>query len=509
MSSTRLRDLHAGAWHTQAAMLFIASLLLALLVSPASAREPAQPDRVVPDYDGRPDAPPTPGQRALWVPRVILAPVWVVNEFVLRRPLEFLVLAAERGDAIQKLRYALTFGSGGRVGLVPTALFDFGVRPSVGLYLWANDLPTSGDRLRLSGAYGGSDWWQFRLRERIALGQGASTNTRFAGRHLLFEFAYEQRPDHLAYGVGPDLGVDPLAVAYEQKHLHGGVGLEWRFGELDGFAFRIDGGRRRFENGDQRIERADVGITALGDDPLNPGTTARRLAGGQAGDPILNTFTDYRYVTLDGQVALDSRSADAAMPGDGARLELGARVGHGTFIQPQERAFATGSLFSDPGLEGQTFAFIQPRLEAGLFWDIDNHRRVLSLSHHLEWFERVGGETAPYVELPSMGGAAPLRGFATGRFRGDSTLATVLRYQYPIWVSLDAFLFAGAGQAYGERFAGASLGSMAGTFGFGVRSATDRDAAFELLIGAGTTRFDAPTFAIESVRFLVGATQGF
>ena len=491
--------------------LLLAGLLLAMFgdAPEAAAREPAQVARDVPDYDGRPDAPPTPGERALWIPRVLLAPVWVVNEFVLRRPLEFIVLAAERGDAIQKVRNALTFGSGGRFGLLPTALFDFGVRPSVGLYLWANDLPTDGDRLRVSGAYGGSDWWQFRVRERIALGAGTTPNTPYAGRHVRFEFGYEQRPDHLAFGVGPDLGVAPLAVAYEQKHLYGGTGLEWRFGALDGFALSVDGGRRRFENGDRGIERADVGLAELGDDPQNRGRTAQRLAGAPEGAPIRNTFTDYRYVALDGEAVLDSRSADPTEPGDGARLELGVGVGRGTYLAPQEQAFAARSMFSDPALERTTFAFVRPRIEGGLFWDIDNHGRVLSLTHHMEWIERIGAAPLPYVELPALGGEAPLRGFVAGRFRGDSTLATMLRYTYPVWVSIDAFLFAGAGQAYGERVSGVSLGSMAGTFGFGVRSSTDRDAAFELLVGAGTTRFDAPTFGVESVRILIGATRGF
>lgn len=468
-------------------------------------RIPMDERREVPDYDGREAAPPTAGERALWVPRVLLAPVWVVNEFVLRRPLEAIVLAAEQGEALEKIAYVLTFGTGGRVGLVPTALIDFGFRPSVGLYLWANDTPTEGDRLRVSGAYGGSDWWQFRLTERIAIGDAAGAgNQRFEYRHLMLEFAYEQRPDHLAYGLGALRDPEPLAIAYEQKHLYGAGGLEWRFGELDGFELHIEGGRRRFENGDRRVERADIGLREVG----NSGSTLELLTRPDATGTPLTTFTDYRYVATTVRVSLDSRDNDVTTPGDGARIELGTRLSHGTFVRPTERRLAEASTLLDDELAGDRFVIARPYVHAGLFWDVNDYRRVLSLVQTLEWAETLSGRPVPWAELPSLGGGAPMRGFVPGRMRGRSTMTTTLAYQYPIWVSLDAFLFAGAGQAFGERFDGATPGGLAGNFGFGVRSATDRDAAFELLVGAGTTRLDSDRFGVESVRFLIGATRG-
>ena len=42
--------------------------------------------RAVPDYDGRPDRR-TAGDVAIWIPRVVLYPVHLVTEYVLRRPL--------------------------------------------------------------------------------------------------------------------------------------------------------------------------------------------------------------------------------------------------------------------------------------------------------------------------------------------------------------------------------------------------------------------------------------
>src|SRR5215211_140924 len=62
-----------------------------LLVVVASRQADAEPKREVPDYDGRgnEDAKPdsAPGSWALWIPRVVLWPVYALNEYAFRRPI--------------------------------------------------------------------------------------------------------------------------------------------------------------------------------------------------------------------------------------------------------------------------------------------------------------------------------------------------------------------------------------------------------------------------------------
>ena len=70
----------------------------------------------------------------LWIPRIALSPLYVVNEYVLRRPLGEFVTVAERRHWVNAISDLFTFGPNGKYMIVPTALFDFGLLPSVGLY---------------------------------------------------------------------------------------------------------------------------------------------------------------------------------------------------------------------------------------------------------------------------------------------------------------------------------------------------------------------------------------
>src|SRR5262245_25300204 len=100
----------------------------------ASARAADPPKRQLPDYDGRGGAPTSPGRKALWLPRVLLSPLYFVSEYVVRRPLGYAITAAERAELPAALYDFFAFGPDHKAGVVPIALLDFGFEPSVGLY---------------------------------------------------------------------------------------------------------------------------------------------------------------------------------------------------------------------------------------------------------------------------------------------------------------------------------------------------------------------------------------
>src|SRR5689334_24631168 len=58
-------------------------------------------ERAVPDYDGRGDDPTTAGDVLIWVPRVLFSPLYFVSEFIVRRPLGWLVSTAEEEEIPQ------------------------------------------------------------------------------------------------------------------------------------------------------------------------------------------------------------------------------------------------------------------------------------------------------------------------------------------------------------------------------------------------------------------------
>lgn len=450
-------------------------------------------ERPLPDYDGRPDPGPTPGQKALWVPRVLLAPAYVVNEFVLRRPLEFIAIRAEQSHFGPKVANALTFGTGGRVGVIPTAFFDFGLRPSIGLSFWSNDLPTDNDRLRVHLATGGKDWWLASVTQRFSLTNRGSGNAAFRDTHLALRFRFHQRPDHLVNGPRPSGAA--LYHAYGRTDLSGGGGVEVRLGQLDGVRVDVDGARHRYFDGDGSVRRADREVTE--------GIFA---AGSAISAAPLN---DYRIVRTNVELQLDTRSEDATEAGDGARLVVGGGLSHGTYIESTHPGFASRTSLVRPDLDDEGFDFARTYARGGLFWDVNDLRRVLSLSTEVEMASALGDSVIPLDELPRLGGGEGLRSHYVGTFRGETTTVTTLQWSYPVWMQVDGFMYAAVGQAFGENFSGFDVGSFASGYGFGLRSSGDRDSAFEMHLALGTTPFDADSFGIDSVRFAVGASRGF
>jgi hypothetical protein len=191
-------------------------LLLSALVTIESHAH-ADPKRDVPDYDGRgnPDADNDPP--AAWVPRIVLWPAYAVNEYVVRRPLGAFVRHAEREHWANTIEELVTFGEHGNQMIVPTALFDFGLLPSVGLYYSGDDLFVDGNQVRIHGATWGAPWIDVTAVDRYTF--GAETVT---GR-----FEFKRSEDNLFVGIGPDV-TEATRSRYGLERLEGGIGYRHR-----------------------------------------------------------------------------------------------------------------------------------------------------------------------------------------------------------------------------------------------------------------------------------------
>ncbi|HKO93852.1 MAG TPA: hypothetical protein VJU61_22015, partial [Polyangiaceae bacterium] len=174
-------------------------LLPALLALCYLCASPARADserRTPPDYAGRPAAPPTVGEVLLWVPRILLLPVYLVSEFLLRKPLGWVIAGAERAGVPAWLYDFFTFADH-KAGIVPTFLIDFDLYPSVGFYAFWNDAFVKNHDMRLRGSVGGGEWL------------GASLSDRWYFSHdradrIALNVRGERRPDFTYFGLGPD-----------------------------------------------------------------------------------------------------------------------------------------------------------------------------------------------------------------------------------------------------------------------------------------------------------------
>jgi hypothetical protein len=78
------------------------------------------PKRKTIDYGGPPEEIDA-GDVVAWPARVVLFPLWLLNDFVLRRPTGALLVAAERGDWVDEITNFFTFGPRKQLTIFPSA----------------------------------------------------------------------------------------------------------------------------------------------------------------------------------------------------------------------------------------------------------------------------------------------------------------------------------------------------------------------------------------------------
>ena len=432
--------------------------------APAPIADPpiADPDaeRAVPDYDGR-DEGTSAGDVLIWVPRIVLSPLWLISEYVVRKPIGFLIAGAEQAHLPETLFALFTFGPDNNAGIFPIAFIDFGFDPSVGLYFFWDDAFVDGHDLRLRVSTWGDDWL------------AASTSSRWHvghGRQLALEASAIKRPDYVFYGIGPSTrDADVSRYGSTRFDLHGrfDIGL-WRASR---FAVSFGARSASFHRGNYGDNRTLGEAVAEGLYPTPDGYEAGYTA---------------LYERM--EVAVDSREG-APAPGSGVRIEANAEH--------------EGELRGSAGN-----SFVRWGGGIGGFYDLDDRRRVASVSVTAEFADPLTDRAIPFTELATVGGEGSMRGFVPGRLRGRSAAVASLHYRWPIWVLLDGSIQLSVGNVFGEHLDGFEPDLLRFSGAIGVESVGSPDSSLELLFGVGSETF-ADGAQIETIRFAVGTNHGF
>lgn len=468
--STEVGQVEAPTEQTEsgpAAQLEHASPELASPTAPSSrARAPGEPPslppREIPDYDGRPEPGPSAEEILLWIPRVIFFPVHAVFEYLLRQPLGWLVTTLERENWPVILIDFFTWDER-RAGIVPTAFYDFGFQPSVGLYFWWNDLGATGNHLRAQIGFGGVDWLRATVSDRIQVSRETE---------LAFTADAWRRPDYVVQGFGWD-SAKAQRSRYTRNYVDGRVELRlrpWRASEI------------LFSTG---VQWNDFELRGYAFDTDDPSLGTAVMQGWYERPPGLDGYTAY-YQRLD--IAIDTREERPA-PGHGVRLEAFLHQGFDVTNILKRRWLRYGGA-------------------AGAFVDL-GHNRVLALFGNVEFADPLGDAPVPLTEQVQLGGTPlVMSGFLRGALVGRSAAALTLEYRYPIWVFLDGSLHASVGNAFDEHLSDFNVDRLRMSFGFGFRSIGDRDQSFNVLVAVGTEPF-AFGADVDSVRIVLGSQQGF
>ncbi|MBM4375749.1 MAG: hypothetical protein FJ095_11745 [Deltaproteobacteria bacterium] len=386
-----------------------------------------------------------------------------------RPPLGALVTLAEERRVPKQLRRWLTWGERGRSALVPTGLIDFGLRPSVGLYLTSDGWLYRGNSLRLHLATGGVGWYRVSGSTRHRPGV-----TRAPALELHGEV--ERRTDPLFWGVGPRVrDVERRRDARTLAEAH--VGL------------RLEPGRQRRVEGWLGLRRAGF------DDASGEGFVDSLAAPDGFGGDL------FARVGLRG--SLDSRPRGLrALPSEsdvvepaGSGVRLGARV-----------ELAGGPRFDNAlGASRGPQALVRRGVVMDASLDLVR-RRVLTVRFTFDTVNPLlaRGDPLPVTELATLGGQSPMRGVRPRRLLGRFALAATLEHARRVRMWLDGIERYALGNAFGPALDGALLGALRQSFGIGLRTTLGGEHRFELLLAAGTRPFDEGGEP-ESLHFVVGS----
>lgn len=439
-------------------------IVLSALLAPRDGSAAAPPEkRSVPSYDGRP-AETTAKDGALWLPRITLAPLYVVSEFVVRRPLGALVSWAETSGVPKAFYDFFAFGQNHDAGFAPIGFIDFGFNPSVGAYLFWNNAGVKGHDLAIHATTWGHEWLAGVFDERVRIGPKSA---------LKFNFTAIHRPDLRFTGIGPDTRGSSV-VRYGQDLLS--MRTTFDLMPIRGRANRIEtffGFRAtRFGEGN------------FGDDP---GIVAASVRNGTAlPDGFANGFG---AVDSGARFAFDTRRSVTDSSLSGLRLDVEMTESSDLKRQPASSWVTYGGTF-------------------GAFWDLNDKGRVLNVSATMKFVDPLGSEPVPFTELIDGGGDGPLRGFISGRLRGRSVASASVRYRWPIWVDVDGAISASFGNVFDTHLRDFRTEKLRLSATLGIETVQSTGGSFQFLVGLGTETFEQGA-AVDSVRVIIGSNRGF
>jgi hypothetical protein len=428
--------------------------------APATSPAPESPKRPVPDYDGRGPPPATPGETALWVPRVALSPAYLVTEYVLRRPIGAGVSAAERADLPRKLYDFFTFGPQHEAGVFPVGFVEFNFNPSVGVYAFWDDAGFRGDHLRAHVELWPDEWYAGSLTQQVDIDHERSLRLRVSGH---------RRPDRVFYGIGPG-SLQSSQSRYGEQRVELAATYAWRWW--------------RSSRVETTLGVRDV-ATYDGHFAGDPSVSQEAATGAFA---LPDGFGGEYTAELNRVVAsVDTRDPDRG--GTGIRFEAAAEQGNEVRRTPASGWIRYG---------GTVAGYV----------DLTGRRRVLGLSVTTLFTDPLGSQPVPFSELAYLGGDRPMPAYFAGRLVDRSAAAATLSYGWPIAPWLDGRLQVAVGNVFGTHLDAfdARLLRLSGAFGLSVAGL--QEAPLEFLVGLGTETFEHGS-QMDSIRVMLGVPHTF
>ncbi len=388
-----------------------------------------------------------PEKVAAWIPRVLFSPFYFITEYGLRIPIYELLQWADRHEVFPYITDKILKPTK-NIRWNPIVVVDIGVFYAGGAAIDFTNLGAKDHTLTLSAAGGGPDAWFF----------SAKDDWKSGPAHVGLRGNAFSRADRSYYGPGPD-SVGPKVDFAETR--------------FEGFGYAS------LAHGNYFNLQGSAGFRA---DDTGPNAT-----------PSIERRFDTRTIPGFGQTNLAVSLVD---------LKLDTRKNHDE--SGGARLVANRTYARDVTDSERTF--VSTTVDAEVAVEVSKPDRVLALRGYMRDAIPLGNEPVPFLEQ-SMLGWRNHYGFIWGRFRDESATMLELRYRYPVAFFLDMTWVASVGNVFKRDLSDFDVKKLTASFGIGFRTRRTGLLPLELIVAAGTTRFDETSFGVQSVRFFLSTTE--
>jgi len=369
---------------------------------------------------------------AAGIGRVVLSPVRLLFDALLREPIDGSARVIEKHHVIARVRDV--FHPTPDFTWYPTLTLDLGVYGAVGVHAHWDHALARNHEVDAALATGGFEAWQGRIRDDF----------RFGPTKIGVQGKFISRRDRDFYGLGPDSKTSDQT----QFGLTAGEAIAFVSFEKPGIEVQIAEG--------------------YSDELTGPGYA-----------PSIETKFDTSTIPGFGkELGLARSSLDVKLDSRGKNRD--EEVGGVAFI---------GNATYARDLRDKERAFVSATADLQVAFDVIKPGRILTLRAYAQDTFALGSEPVPFTHQAMLGWTHHY-GFYWGRFRGEAAVMAEARWRYPVAYLLDMMWIASTGNVFKHDFSDFSFGELTGSLGVGFRTRRTGSPPIEVIFAAGTTRFD-------------------
>lgn len=389
-------------------------------------------------------------KKALRIPRHILQAPFKIIEFVSRNTIYEAVQSSHLHEA-----FSLVGDVGPYWGFTPVVSYGNNAGFKYGAKFNSKEIFTEQTRLTMKSYYSTHDYQKYQLGYFFPHSSGDYDQLSIVSQ-------YRKRPRENFYGLGASASKQS-EVAFNYNYEEVLITAAWTY--------------PLFRSASARLEASYLSVNIFdGEDPSVPGDLDTLQTRFNLADDEMSAS---RFWTVASEIAIDKRDHKG---------------------QPSRGGHYVAGLSYNRGMDRSSeLEYLQWKVDLRQYLNIFK-KRILAFRLYLESINLIGDSKAvPFYLLPSLGGKDDLRGFRSRRFADRNLALASVEYRYPVFGSVDAFLFVDGGRVFRSFDSDLSLSFWRNSIGGGFRVWGSGESVASALLAKSN----------EGYRFYLQVAEGF